>query len=212
MEKCILHPFFPSFGPEPGLIAPGHFADKRGISAEMVAGILAIIIDAHKGSPLYLLVADAKEAYDNVWRDALWAKLAEAHKCTEEVRSARALYEHMDAQIVEEDFLSDTVKLGQGFPQGGPRSGKLFAFFNSDLPEDLRSAGAGISVGDVDITCATYLDSMVPTHSEGVVRDVLGTLEAYGDRWSQQWSTTKFIVLCFNVTNPRLSGYSRTNG
>ena len=203
VEKCILHPFFPSFGPEPGLIAPEHFADRRGISAEMVAGILAIIIDAHKGSPLYLLVADAKEAYDNVWRDALWAKLAEAHKCTEEVRSARALYEHMDAQIVEEDFLSDTVKLGQGFPQGGPRSGKLFAFFNSDLPEDLRSAGAGISVGDVDITCATYLDdSMVPTHSEGVVRDVLGTLEAYGDRWSQQWSTTKFIVLCVNVTNP----------
>jgi hypothetical protein len=203
VEKCVLHPFFPSFGPEPGLIALEHFADRKGVSAEMVAGILAIIIDAHKGAPLYLLVADAKEAYDNVWRDALWAKLAEAHNCTEEVRSVRALYEHMDAQIVEEDFQSDIVKLGQGIPQGGPRSGKLFAFFNSDLPEELRSVGAGTSVGDVDITCATYLDdSLVPTHTEGVVREVLQTLEAYGDRWSQQWSTAKFTVMCVNVTNP----------
>jgi hypothetical protein len=170
----------------------------------MVAGILAIIIDAQKIAPLYLVVADVKEAYDNVWRerDALWAKLTKAHKCTDEVRSARALYEHMDAKIVEEDFQSDIVKLGQGIPQGGPRSGKLFAFYNSDLPEDLRSAGAGTSVGDVDITCATYLDdSLVPTHTEGVVREVLH-LEAYGDRWSQQWSTAKFTVMCVNVTNP----------
>ncbi len=106
----------------------------------------------------------------------------------------------MDAQIVEEDFQSDLVKLGQGIPQGGPRSGKLFAFFNSDLPEDLRSVGAGTSVGD--ITCATYLDDSMVPHTEGVVREVLQTLEAYGDRWSQQWSTAKFTVLCVNVTNP----------
>ncbi len=58
----------------------------------------SIIMDAHKGKPLYLVVADVKEAYDNVWRDALWAKLATSHNCMEEVRSARALYAHMDAQ------------------------------------------------------------------------------------------------------------------
>ena len=30
-----------------------------------------------------------------------------------------------------------------GLPQGGPRSGDLFCFFTSDLPEEIQQAGAG---------------------------------------------------------------------
>ncbi len=125
VEKCVLHALFPSFGPDPGLIAPEHIADRKGASAELTAGILSIIIDAHSEIPIYIVIADAQEAYDNVWRDALWAKAASAHVCTEEIRSARALYKHMDAQIVEDGYESAIVPLNQGIPQGGPRSGKL---------------------------------------------------------------------------------------
>ena len=75
VEKCVLHALFPSFGPDPELIAPEHFADRKGVSAELTAGILSIIIDAHKEEPIYVVIVDAKEAYDNVWRDALWARL-----------------------------------------------------------------------------------------------------------------------------------------
>ena len=73
VEKCVLHALFPSFGPDLELIAPEHFADRKGVSAELTAGILAIIIDAHRDSetPIYVVIVDAKEAYDNVWRDAL---------------------------------------------------------------------------------------------------------------------------------------------
>ena len=45
VEKCILHPFFPTFGPDSNIIAPEHFADRTRVSAEMTAGILAIILD-----------------------------------------------------------------------------------------------------------------------------------------------------------------------
>ena len=137
-----------------------------------------------------------------MWRDALWAKMANNHPIREEVRRARAMYEHMDAQIFEEGFESDPVALGQGVPQGGPRSGKLFALFNSDLPEELRVAGAGVKIGEQDLTCAIYLDdSMIPSQTEAVARKVLTTLEKYGDQWSQQWSITKFKMLCLNVPN-----------
>ena len=37
----------------------------------MTAGILAILIEAHRGVPLFIIIADVMEAYDNVWRDAL---------------------------------------------------------------------------------------------------------------------------------------------
>ena len=66
VEKCVLHVLFPSFGPDPGLIAPEHFADRKGVSAEMTAGILAILIEAQRGAPLFIVIADAKEAFDNV--------------------------------------------------------------------------------------------------------------------------------------------------
>jgi hypothetical protein len=66
---------FPSFGPDPGLIAPEHFGDRKGASAEMTAGILTIIIDAHRETPLYVVIVDAKEAYDNVWRDVFGPRL-----------------------------------------------------------------------------------------------------------------------------------------
>ena len=203
VEKCVLHALFPSFGPDPGLIAPEHFADRKGASAELTAGILSIIIDAHSVIPIYIVIADAQEAYDNVWRDALWAKAASAHVCTEEIRSARALYEHMDAQIVEDGYESAIVPLNQGIPQGGPRSGKLYGLYNSDLPDELRAVGAGTTIGEVDLTCAIFLDdSMIPALSVEVTRGTLKTLENYGDRWSQQWAPPKCKVLCINVDNP----------
>ena len=201
----MLHFLFPAFGPETTLLAPELLADKKRMSAELAAGILAIIIDAHRDRklPLYVVIVDAKEAYDNVWRDALWAKVAVAHGCLEDVRRARALYEHMDAQIVEEGFESTTVYLPQGVPQGGPRSGKLFGLFNSDLPEELRKVGAGTRIGEVDLTCITFLDdSMIPSASQDITRGILTTLVNYGDRWSQQWAPAKSKVLCLNVSSP----------
>ena len=85
------------------------------------------------------------------------------------------MYEHMDAQIVEDDFESDIVVLKQGIPQGGPRSGQLYALYNSDLPDDLRGAGAGAMIGEVNLTCAIYLDdSMIPTPTVEATRGDTG--------------------------------------
>ena len=128
--------------------------------------------------------------------------MANTHPNLEDVRRTRAMYEHMDAQIVEEGFESEPVALGQGVSQGGPRSGKLYALYNSDLPEELRVAGAGVKIGEQDLTCAIYLDdSMIPSQTEAVARRALITLEKYGDQWSQQWSIPKFKMLCLNVPN-----------
>jgi hypothetical protein len=109
----------------------------------------------------------------------------------------------MAARIVEDGYESEIVEFAQGIPQGGPRSGKLFALYNSDLPDALRKVGAGTVVGEVEITCATFLDdSVVPTLAETAARAALEALGDYGHRWSQQWSTPKFKMLCVNVRDP----------
>ncbi len=93
-----------------------------------------------------------------------WAKLSITHRCTDDIKSARAMYEHMDAQMVENGHKSDIIEL---VPQGGPRSGKLFALFNSGVPSRLRKARAGTAIGELDRHHVRYFhdDSMVLAHS-----------------------------------------------
>ena len=111
-----------------------------------------MVIDARQGKPLYIIVADVKGAYDNLWMRALWAKLADDEKTSlRDVKRARALYAQMPAQIHDADFQGPIVFSKQGLPQGGPRSGNLFCYFGSDLPDQLKAAGAGAKVGEVSL-------------------------------------------------------------
>ena len=68
-----------------------------------------------------------------------------------------------------------------------------------DLPEALRKVGAGTRVGEVEVTCAIYLDD---SHTEQTALSALGALSKYGDRWSKQWPVPKFKMLCINVPTP----------
>jgi hypothetical protein len=64
-------------------------------------------------------------------------------------------------------------------------------------------AGAGVMIGEVNLTCAIYLDdSMIPTPTVEATRGTLATLEDYGKCWSQQWAPAKCKVLCLNVLDP----------
>ena len=111
-----------------------------------------------------------------MWKDAIWSKPADAH-----------------------DFRSSVVEVKAGVPQGAPRSGDIFGFFNSDLPGELKAMGAGVSVRGVHITCGSFLDdSWIPTREHDIVRGILQTLADYGERWAQLWAANKFKVLIFN--------------
>ena len=57
-------------GPNSPLIPKEHMGNKRGISGEMPAVILAMIVEERGKKPLYVIIADIKGAYDNVWREA----------------------------------------------------------------------------------------------------------------------------------------------
>lgn len=196
IEQCVAHPIFPAFGSPSTLIAAEQLANRRGISAEMMACVLAMIIEDSKGKPLLLAITDVKGAYPNLWREALWAKLADAHDNVCEVKQLRALNSSMSTQILEPGFTSREVKHKVGIPQGAPRSGDMFGFFNSDIPAELQQLGAGVAVRGVHTSCVSFLDdTCTPSRDHAVIRKVLQSLADYGDRWSQEWAHSKFKVL-----------------
>ena len=120
IEQLVLHPIFPAVGPNAELIAKEHLGNKRGMSGEMAAAFLAMLIEEGGTKPLYAIIADVTGAYDNVWREALWAKMLDAHKITADVKRVEALYREFLTMIREPDFETMIMEAVLGIPQGGP--------------------------------------------------------------------------------------------
>ena len=203
VEQLVVDPIFPAVGPNSPLIASEHIANKRHLSAEMASAILAMMIETSAGDPLYAIVADVLGAYDNIWREATWAKLLDAHKVVIEVKRVAVLYEKFLSIIREADFETEVIAAFLGIPQGGPRSGDIFCFSTSDLPDELRAEGLGTSLFGVFICMTIFLDDhLIPLRHPSQVLRALAILHDYGRRWSVEWSLPKFKVLCVNVRSP----------
>ena len=202
IEQLVLHPIFPSVGPSSPLICPEHLAGRRGMSAEIATASLSMMLGtiAIDGDPINAIFADVRGAYDNLWREAAWAKLLDSHPNSLNVKRVAALYKHFICKIPE--LNSSLIESRTGIPQGGPRSGDIFCFFTSDLPDELRSLDAGILILALYITCLVYMDDWVIfAKSDTVTLAVLRALFDYGARWSQSWALDKFNILCFNRPN-----------
>jgi len=205
-EQLVTHPIFPVVGDSSKLIGSEHMAGKRGLSADMAATTLSCVVDEvlEEKIPAYFLFGDVKHAYDNVWREALWAKLRAKHPHLKDVKNVRALYNKFACMIKEGNYTSQLIEMKTGVPQGGPRSGDLFCFFMSDLSPAMASAGAGMIVYEYLVVCIIFLDDFVlPLDSPEHVRSTLTALWKYGEKWDVSWAVDKFRVLPYNVRNPQ---------
>ena len=203
-ENLVVDPIYPCFGKCSNLIAPEQLANRRGASSEIASAIFGILIDWHSNKPLRVLIADIQAAYDNVWRSAAWAKLADSHEPMIDVKRVKELYMNQQLQIVEPGYTSRTYSPTKGVPQGGPKSGDVHGGFTSDIPDELRRCGAGVMLGNVEIMCLSFLDDyMTPTIEDKVINRVLETLRKYGEKWDVTWAPSKFNVLNFNVDPER---------
>ena len=204
LEKLITDPILPISGRTP-LICRENFAGVKGIGADMATWLLSRLIDFRGNLPLLLLCSDVDGAYDNVWRDALWAKLASKHKNIYDVKLLRTLYRRMISRIQDGDYLSEVIDASIGLPQGGPNSGKLFSIFLSDLPDELKKASLeiGSEIFGIFIICIIFMDDVIiPAFTPEALLEAMTALTAYEGKWFTKFSREKSSVLCLNVPNP----------
>ena len=84
----------------------------------------SVLVSA-SSEPLFVVFTDAIGAYDHVWSEALFAKLATQHPDLADVKVAAELYTTMESYIIQGDK-SEVINAILGIPQGGTRSAKFF--------------------------------------------------------------------------------------
>ena len=209
IEVLSTHHLFPAVGPSGPLTCTEQFAGRRGLSSDLAALTLSIVTSAVGMIPVYLVFTDAVGAYDKVWREALFAKLAVQHPHLIDVRMAAELYSRMESFIVHKGHTSQVITSTVGIPQGGTRSAENFCCFMADLPEFLRGSHASIEVCRTIFTVMMYMDDyVVPCFTREHVQATLRTLYRYGKKWFVEFDTPKpdkvckTKVLCLNDPSP----------
>ena len=202
IERVVANRIFPIHADYQPLICPEQLAGRRHHSSDMLAVVLAVIISVWRGN-LLLLFADAESAFDTVWREALWVKLASAHGNEGDVALLMALYDKLRSAIRHEDALSAWLEFLKGIGQGSPNSTALWNFLISDLPRLLRQQGIGLKLFGLLISCLLFLDDFcVPLSSAAQVQVALDTMNNFASKWDIAISPAKTKVVCIRYNQP----------
>lgn len=98
----------------------------------------------------HLAFIDFSKAYDRVWRDGLWWKMARAGVRGKMLRMLRALYANTEATVRVNGRYSDYFSLDQGVRQGDVLSPLLFNVYINDLLDEIKRRGLGVLVPGVE--------------------------------------------------------------
>ena len=101
---------------------------------------------------------DFKQAFDRVWRDALWAKLNKFNingKCLNVIKN---IYENSNSRITTTEGPSAFFPCDIGVRQGDCLSPLLFTIFLNDLQQYLNQHTPGIDFDYIDDEITIYLN------------------------------------------------------
>jgi endonuclease/exonuclease/phosphatase family metal-dependent hydrolase/ribonuclease HI len=153
-----------------GLLPTNHFGARKKRSAEQALLLLQEhIYNAWRSKKVLSLVSfDVKGAYNGVYKDRLFQRLAARGIPPALVRWIDAFCSERTATILVNGHTSTQQQLPQaGLPQGSPLSPILFLFFNADLVQHKLSANGG-SMAFVDDYNAWVTGPTAEANREGI--------------------------------------------
>ena len=104
---------------------------------------------------------DLKKAFDRIWHDALFEKMASWGIPKKLINVVRSLYTDSKSFIQWDNLLSDFMSSDMGVKQGCVLSPLLFALFIANLPHILKRNCIGARLGDVFVPCLFFADDLV---------------------------------------------------
>lgn len=162
----------------------GGFRAGRGC-ADQVFGLYSIVEGRRsENEATYLCFIDIKKAYDRVWRDGLWLRLAQSGIKGKMWRMIRALYASTKSTVFSGGLDSDVFDIDLGVRQGDILSPLVFSIFFNGLIDSLRAKGYGVEVRYRKICGLWYADDIVLfARSAPELRKMLACVDEYCFDW-----------------------------
>lgn len=159
-----------------------------------------------QGMETYLAFIDLRKAYDRVWRDALWVKLAKAGIKGRMLRTLRQLYSTVEVAVRCNGQVSELFNVAIGLKQGCVLSPVLFLVFINDILEECKSMGLGVKVmGSTSrsspwdrgfMTGLLWADDLVLVADTAAdLRKMLNCMTTWLDKWKMEANAGKCAVM-----------------
>jgi exonuclease III len=162
----------------------GGFREGRGCPDQLFSLYSIVGERLGKKQPTFLCFIDIKKAYDKVWRDGLWLRLADSGIKGKLWRVIRGLYASTESSVFVEGKDSDLFNLDLGVRQGDVLSPLLFSIFFNGLIDLLREKGYGVKVVRRQICGLWYADDIVLlAESADELREMMVVVDEYCFKW-----------------------------
>ena len=150
------------------------------------------------GSKAYVALLDAKQAFDCVWIDGLFAQLYEKGIDFTLWKILRAYYKDVECCVRVGGSVSDWFNVQQGVHQGGVLSAKLYQVFIDSLFDVLYANGVKCMVYGIDCQVMAYADdvTLVSLSPYGLQTN-LNLVYEHSKKWRYCHNAHKSQVLIF---------------
>ena len=139
---------------------------------------------------------DLKKAYDSVWREGLWAKMARFGLGGKFLRVCQELYSSVSARVRVGSTLSEEFRIECGLRQGCVLSPCLFSLFIMDLAWMLEERGLGIRIRGTWMGSCLFADDIVLlASSASELQAMLDAAAEFANRWHLKFNPKKCGVL-----------------
>ena len=167
------------------------------------------------------------QAYDSIWRPALFAKLQQLGFGGRTLDLIKSMYRNDSLKFLINGRYTEQLWLSQGVKQGKPNKNKslksycfvtgcnlsplLFSLFINNLGQELNSSGLGIDLGGINISCISFADDLVLIGSSRQNLDKLITKTRKFFRTHLSISQSKSKIMSFDAANGQTNFHDSTD-
>ena len=147
---------------------------------------------------VFVGLLDTKKAFDTVWHAGLMYKLSTINIDTKMWKIIYDLYSDFKCCVLINGKRSSWFSVTQGVHQGAPMSLWLYSIFINDLIVDVKNAGHGATLFDMNIPCVAYADDLaLVSTSHSALQALLRVAYLHSKTWKYEFNATKCEVVIY---------------
>ena len=159
---------------------------------------------------LYTAFVDFRKAYDSVWREGLYYKMATSGINGTFLNIVESIYENYRIQIKIQDGLTENISTNVGVKQGCVLSPTLFNFYINDLAGIFKDEDCKpITLYNEKLNCLMYADDLILlSESKEGLQNCLNELQKYCKTWKLNVNIDKTKIIIFNKNGKLMNNTS----